>query len=78
MTTVPNVPPESPSGDTDWKRRVSQGINAISARVTDVGTTAQRPAKPVSGQQRLNTTTKKPEWWDAASNVWRDAAGTAV
>jgi hypothetical protein len=78
MTTVPNVPSESPSGDADWKRRVAQAINAISARVTDVGTTAQRPAKPVNGQMRWNPTTKKPEWWDAASSVWRDAAGLSL
>ena len=77
MTTVPNVPNTSTTED-DWKRRAAQAINAIGARVTDVGTTAQRPARPVNGQMRWNATTKKPEWFDAASGVWRDAVGLAV
>lgn len=78
MTTIPNVPNDSPAGASDLARRFANAINLIIARVTDVGTTAQRPARPVGGQMRWNETTKKPEWWDAASGVWRDAAGLSL
>jgi hypothetical protein len=35
------------------------------------GTTAQRPGSPGSGMIRFNTTINEPEWYDAASSVWR-------
>lgn len=35
-----------------------------------VGTTAQRPAAPVTGEYRMNSTNGKPEWWDANLNLW--------
>jgi hypothetical protein len=34
------------------------------------GTTAQRPASPVLGQIRMNTTTGYPEWYDSSSSLW--------
>lgn len=76
--TLPNVPTTSAAGDDDWKRQVSKAINALNAMLTDVGTTAQRPAKPTLAKGRWNTTTKKPEWFDAASAVWRDANANAA
>jgi hypothetical protein len=78
MTTVPTVPNSSPVGIEDWQRQAAKAINQLSARLTDVGTTAQRPARPALAQGRWNTTTKKPEWWDAVSGVWRDAAGLSL
>lgn len=35
-----------------------------------VGNTAQRPASPVSGMYRLNSTTGEPEWYDAVGAQW--------
>jgi hypothetical protein len=35
-----------------------------------VGTTAQRPASPVAGMYRLNTTTTEPEWYDSVAEEW--------
>jgi hypothetical protein len=34
------------------------------------GTTAQRPANPVNGMSRFNTTTGSPEWYDSLLNKW--------
>lgn len=35
-----------------------------------VGTTAQRPSAPVTGEYRMNSTTSEPEWYDATTSTW--------
>jgi hypothetical protein len=40
------------------------------AFVMPKGTTAQRPASPVLGQIRMNTTTGYPEWYDTSTSSW--------
>jgi hypothetical protein len=41
------------------------------ALVIPTGTTAQRPATPVSGMLRMNLTLGEPEWWDARTSTWQ-------
>jgi hypothetical protein len=36
-----------------------------------VGTTAQRPASPVGGMIRYNSTTTNVEYYDAVNSVWK-------
>lgn len=44
--------------------------NGTGANVMPVGTTAQRPASPVTGMYRMNSTTQTPEWYDVVTNTW--------
>jgi Right handed beta helix region len=45
-------------------------------RVLESGTTANRPASPVLGQEYFDTTIKKPIWFNGTN--WQDAAGNIV
>jgi hypothetical protein len=47
----------------------SGGVGTGAAQMP-VGTTAQRPATPLVGMFRLNTTTGNPEWYDTVSSTW--------
>ena len=51
-------------------------INADSTGATQlpVGTTAQRPASPVVGQLRMNTTTVKAEYYNGSA--WKATDGS--
>ena len=40
------------------------------------GTTAQRPASPVNGMSRMNTTLGIPEWYSALTSTWIAMSGT--
>jgi hypothetical protein len=46
------------------------------AMVVPAGTTAQRPASPVFGQQRANSTNTAMEWWNGTA--WAPMGGGAV
>jgi len=41
------------------------------AMIMPVGTTEQRPAAPVTGMFRQNSTTGEPEWYDATVGEWK-------
>lgn len=45
-------------------------INSNTAFTLPTGTTAQRPASPINGMTRFNTTTGYPEWYSAALGAW--------
>jgi len=72
---IPHVPDNAIS-DNEWKRRVKTAVNALSSFLTQVDTTAKRPAKPALGQMYYDTTLGKPIWWNGS--VWKDAGGTTV
>jgi hypothetical protein len=44
--------------------------SSTGAATMPVGTTAQRPASPISGMFRLNSTSGTPEWYDAITDDW--------
>jgi hypothetical protein len=48
--------------------------SATGAAQLPVGTTAQRPASPVTGQLRLNSTTVKAEYWNGSA--WKATDGS--
>jgi hypothetical protein len=48
--------------------------SATGAAQLPVGTTAQRPASPVTGQLRFNTTTIKTEYWNGTA--WKATDGS--
>ena len=50
---------------------LSHKSTGTSADQMSVGTTAQRPASPVAGMYRMNSTTGEPEWWDANASRWQ-------
>ena len=47
------------------------------AMTIPVGTTAQRPASPVAGMTRFNTTLGYPEWYDAKTTSWSPFTNTS-
>lgn len=49
--------------------------SGTSANRMPVGTTAQRPAAPVSGEYRMNSTTGVPEWYNANASAWVPFSG---
>ena len=50
---------------------VSDQLNASTGYFDlPTGTTAQRPASPIFGMIRANTTTGNPEWYDASTTSW--------
>ena len=48
--------------------------SATGAAQLPVGTTAQRPASPVTGQMRMNTTTVKLEYYNGSA--WKATDGS--
>lgn len=48
----------------------SSAASGTAANKMPVGTTAQRPASPVTGMYRMNSTTQTPEWYDVVTNTW--------
>jgi hypothetical protein len=60
-----------------WNRKARDTTNALVRRLSGQGTTADRPARPVTGQMYYDTTLGKPIWRHA-SGVWKDAAGNIV
>ena len=48
--------------------------SATGAAQLPVGTTAQRPASPVTGQMRMNTTTAKLEYYNGSA--WKATDGS--
>jgi len=67
MTMLPQLPPRG--DDAEWRRKAASLINLIVRRLTDVGASSDRPPEPNVGQQRFNTTTGKPEWWNGSNWV---------
>ena len=67
MSTPPQLPPDGPM--PAWMRKAALLVNQIVQRLMDIGATGDRPANPRVGQQRFNTTTGKPEWYDGANWV---------
>ena len=53
-------------------------INTTDAAIIPVGTTAQRPATPLSGMFRMNSDTKLPEWYDSYLSRWRSFGSDAI
>lgn len=51
-------------------RNLADTVKVNSALILPDGTTAQRPASPVNGMVRQNTTTGEPEWYDSSSSSW--------
>ena len=64
-------------GQTEWNRKTRDTVNGMVRRLAGSGPSAERPARPVTGQMYYDTTLGKPIWRHA-SGVWKDAAGTAV
>ncbi|HWI85708.1 MAG TPA: hypothetical protein VNT42_05210 [Sphingomonas sp.] len=68
---------EDERGQAEWNRKARDSINALTRLVSGSGTTAERPARAVTGQIYYDTTIGKPIWRHA-SGVWKDAAGATV
>jgi hypothetical protein len=68
---------DSERDQAEWNRKARDGINAVARRLLGTGPTAQRPARPVTGQMYYDTTLGKPIWRHG-SGVWKDASGTPV
>lgn len=73
---IPHIP-DSAISDSEWRRKAKTAVNALCSFLTQVDTTAKRPAKPANGQMYYDTTLGKPIWYHA-TGVWKDAAGTTV
>jgi hypothetical protein len=65
LNAIPSV-----SGAVSSSLLDTTGQSGSGAMILPTGTTAQRPASPVAGMTRMNTTTGNPEWWDTASAQW--------
>ena len=52
--------------------------NGTGALQLPSGTTAQRPASPVNGQTRYNSTLGYPEWYNSASSAWLPLTSTGA
>jgi len=65
--SLPPLLPENSRTPAEWMRRAASLVNMVVRRLMDIGATGDRPPNPAVGQQRFNTTTGQPEWWDGAS-----------
>jgi hypothetical protein len=74
--TTPLLIREQYDTEPAFKRAVRDALNSLIRRTLTVGTTAQRPAAPVVGQQYYDTTLAKPIWWSGAA--WKDGSSAAV
>lgn len=59
-----------------YVRRASDGISRATGDVHYGGSTANRPASPLTYESYFDTTLGKPIWWNGTN--WKDAAGTTV
>lgn len=65
----PRTLPPSYASPDEFMRRVAETVNAIIQAMPDNGTTAQRPATPLEGQQYYDTTLQALIYW--ANSAWR-------
>jgi hypothetical protein len=68
---------ESEQVQATWNRKARDATNGLIRRLAGCGTTAERPARAVTGQMYYDTSLGKPVWRHA-SGVWKDAAGATV
>lgn len=74
--SLPTLLKPDERNDAEWKRKARDLINQTAQRVLGQGVTADRPERPVTGQQFYDFTLGIPVWFNGTA--WTNAAGTIV